>query len=393
MTHGSSGDGVRRPYHYPLDLIRFAAATSVMAFHLAFYTWASAPGSSTANAFRHATSYSVTTPWTWFGWVGVEVFFVISGFVIANSAVGATSGSFLKSRVLRLLPAAWICASITLLVREFGGLERLDALVGPYVASLALWPAGPWIDGVYWSLAVEVTFYALVFGLLRFRAFSLLPQVAWLLVLASGLFIGLSISGLDRSLPGWWMIRGVSEPLLLRHGAFFALGVWIWMSSERRLRPSDALGVAAAAAIGCAEIWMRGQALQDREALAAAGQPLILPILLWLSAVTVLAFVTRAPERFTPRSAVVRRGLRWMGLATYPLYLTHNDVGATMMRLLVQAGAPKWAALAVAVMTVVSIAFAVALVFEPRVRQILRRLIELAAARGRTGAGAVASAP
>jgi len=59
----------------------------------------------------------------------------------------------------------------------------------------------------------------------------------------------------------------------------------------------------------------------------------------------------------------------------------------------VQAGAPKWAALAVAVMTVVSIAFAVALVFEPRVRQILRRLIELAAARGRTGAGAVASAP
>ena len=47
--------------------------------------------------------YPSAAPFTWFGWVGVEIFFVISGFVIANSATQSSPGAFRLGRVLRLM--------------------------------------------------------------------------------------------------------------------------------------------------------------------------------------------------------------------------------------------------------------------------------------------------
>ena len=51
-----------------------------------------------------------------FGWIGVQIFFVISGIVIANSAQSATPFRFAVSRFLRLYPAAWIAAAIICLL-------------------------------------------------------------------------------------------------------------------------------------------------------------------------------------------------------------------------------------------------------------------------------------
>ena len=379
-------------YHYTIDIIRFLSASSVAAFHLLFYSWASGPASSTAHAFQGAASFESATPWTWFGWIGVEVFFVISGFVIANSAVGVSSGAFLKSRALRLLPAAWICATITFAVRDAGGVDTLAGLIGPYLSSLSLFPAGPWIDGVYWSLAVEITFYALVFGLLRFGALRLLPALAWGLTLANGTFFFLGATGLYWRVPGWFQISAAAEPLLLRHGALFAIGIWMWLSSKRRLPLSGALGLCLAVPVAWFEIWGRGAALQTGEAPAAAGQPLVLPILIWTALTVLLFVVTRQPARFTPRSETVRTWLRRMGLATYPLYLLHNDVGVTLVRTMVLAGAPKWLALALAVLIVLGLVFGVALVLEPRLRRALRRAIERVT-EGRASSPRAAVAP
>src|SRR5258706_15154943 len=55
--------------------------------------------------------YPSAAPFTWFGWGGVEIFFVISGFVIANSASRSSPTEFLLGRALRLYPAVWVCAT------------------------------------------------------------------------------------------------------------------------------------------------------------------------------------------------------------------------------------------------------------------------------------------
>jgi peptidoglycan/LPS O-acetylase OafA/YrhL len=90
--------------HFPLlDPLRFGAALSVAVFHQMFWSWAwSSIG--VPPAFEHYVAADVlfpsAAPFTWFGWVGVEIFFVISGFVIANSASKSSPIEFLLGRAL-----------------------------------------------------------------------------------------------------------------------------------------------------------------------------------------------------------------------------------------------------------------------------------------------------
>ncbi|WP_368735457.1 acyltransferase family protein, partial [Klebsiella aerogenes] len=87
-----------------------------------------------------------------FGWVGVEIFFVISGFVIANSATKSSPAEFLLGRALRLYPAVWVCATATLLVLVLLGHRPVSDFIVPYIHAMTLVPKGvigEWLDGVY----------------------------------------------------------------------------------------------------------------------------------------------------------------------------------------------------------------------------------------------------
>ena len=70
---------------------------SVAVFHLMFWSWAWS-SVNVPPGFEHYVAADVrfpsAAPFTWFGWVGVEIFFVISGFVIANSASKSSATEF-----------------------------------------------------------------------------------------------------------------------------------------------------------------------------------------------------------------------------------------------------------------------------------------------------------
>src|ERR1700760_4093119 len=121
--------------HFPLlDPLRSPAALGVAVFHLTFWSWAWA-STGTAPGFEHYVSaglhFESAAPFTWFGWVGVEIFFVISGFVIANSASNASAKEFLFGRVLRLYPAVWICSTLTFMVLLLFASGSASEFVGP----------------------------------------------------------------------------------------------------------------------------------------------------------------------------------------------------------------------------------------------------------------------
>ncbi len=146
-----------------LDGLRLIAALMVCLYHF------SAKDGPTARSWGQSpgTLFPTLSGFGTYGYLGVQVFFVISGFVICMSGWGKTLGHFFRSRVSRLYPAYWVAlviitaAAIALPVvvrplRPDEFLLNFTMLQQPMGAHRVL--------GVCWTLWVELKFY-LLFGL------------------------------------------------------------------------------------------------------------------------------------------------------------------------------------------------------------------------------------
>lgn len=205
-----------------IDLLRILSAVAVVLFH---YTFAGNAGGGITN-LEYPELGSVFK----YGYLGVELFFMISGFVILMTAESASLKSFAISRFTRIFPALWVCASLTfacsLLFQDTH--PELNPSLGTYASSLLLLNrlvGTPLLDGSYWSLFYELQFYAIIgiflaLGQLRrYPAFLLVWLVLSVAVLVrpqgvvtslfmtdySGFFIGGSLAYLihKRNYPKW----------------------------------------------------------------------------------------------------------------------------------------------------------------------------------------------
>ena len=147
-----------------IDLLRFIAALSVVFFHYAFR------GHAADNMCN--MSLPLLASLAKYGYLGVDLFFMVSGFVILLSAHGGILKKFVVSRIIRLYPAFWICCSLTFIVTIIHGDIRYSASLSQYLANMSLlsgFMGIPSIDGAYWSLFIEIKFYVLVACLLFVR--------------------------------------------------------------------------------------------------------------------------------------------------------------------------------------------------------------------------------
>lgn len=93
------------------------------------------------------------------GRMGVLLFFIISGYCIANSILRPQAkpvAAFVVNRVARIYPAYWL--SLLGVIIVFGALSPSDLLINALLLQTFL--HRPDIMGIYWTLAVELTFYA-----------------------------------------------------------------------------------------------------------------------------------------------------------------------------------------------------------------------------------------
>lgn len=139
-----------------------------------------------------------------FGWLGVEIFFVISGFILPYSLwragyrlSPANFGRFVLKRVIRLDPPyfASIALSLVLLYAAarapgFSGTPfHLDPMqLGLHVGYLNGIAGVPWLNPVYWTLAIEFQFYlltALILPLLASRSWMTRSVTVGLMLAAS----------------------------------------------------------------------------------------------------------------------------------------------------------------------------------------------------------------
>ncbi|WFL75955.1 acyltransferase [Altererythrobacter arenosus] len=315
-------------YFWTLDLIRFGSAVLVVLFHISAYGGASPAWPAPAAE----APLSALQPIAWMGWVGVQIFFVLSGFVIAASARNCNASTFLKKRAIRLMPALWISASIALLVRVLWG-ESLGELGLAFLRTIVLSPKGPYIDGVVWTLAVEAIFYVATTLVISFSSLiggidRALSKFAFALGLASAAFTIVHLAA-ETNLGGFGEIVP-SESLswfgfdvsLLRHGVFFALGILLFQAIDNGIGRRTSLAVWALCAACSLQILIK----------AGLSFAALVPIACWALATVMIYLGAKHGHRLIKRD--VRPIMRPIGLMTYPLYLNHFVLGQALLPIL-----------------------------------------------------------
>ena len=349
-----------------IDVARFCAALAVMAYH--YGSVAPLLAKAPVQLFDPTLSLPAAgARWTWCGWVGVQIFFVISGYVIALSAEGAAAGTFLRRRVLRLVPAAWICSSLTAVVLLAGTGFPPSIVLERWGSAMLFIPCTDPIDGSYWTLGLETAFYLLCALALRGRAISVERLGIGLGALSVGFWVVQTAMPMSQTTLDSTLVRLT----LLPHGCFFGLGVILY---AMRSRPGDIALRGLAVAFFATGAWqILDQAHAQTWTPTAFFYPW-LPVALFALGVAV---VSRADAlQATLGRALPSGTLALLGLATYPLYLLHQTIGSALIAVLAGHGVPAAAALWATGATMIALALLVTQWPEPALRRWLaERLI------------------
>lgn len=207
-VHRAAPATTRKPrFFVGIQVLRGIAAMLVVAYHLV------------DAELVHGRGVQLMDGLARFGFAGVDIFFVISGFVMTTIATGryaspAAAGQFLLRRAIRILPLYWIYTSVIVAILLLAP-HALDAMYRDksVLASYLLWPQeGRPLLQVGWTLIYEGFFYLMMAGAIAF-----VPQRAvggYLLAWAGGLlwlqFIPVTTPwlGVVASPMGWEFIVG-----------------------------------------------------------------------------------------------------------------------------------------------------------------------------------------
>jgi peptidoglycan/LPS O-acetylase OafA/YrhL len=230
-----------------------------------------------------------------------------------------------------------------------------------YVLNLGMFPSwlrAEYVDGAYWTLEAELTFYLFVAGYLLFLQHRV--RIEWLLL--AWLIVVLPFTPNDWG-PGRLrlLILADTAPYFIGGCLFYR----IWRDGWTQLRA----GILVAALILAAVV-----AGKDASAASAEFGTVISPVI--AAAVASFGFVVFAALCLHP--AWFRIGgprATQLGGLTYPLYLVHQYVGYVVIGATAPAWGP-WVALIVAVATVLSLAYAIHFLVERRYNARFRRWLE-----------------
>lgn len=284
-----------------LDLLRFLAAIAVVFFHYAFRGY--------AGDDLTTMHYPALEPVAQYGFLGVHLFFMISGFVILMTAGDGSIKRFIASRASRLLPAFWVCCTITFFVTLAIGGDRFTATWPQYLVNLVTLGGGfgadP-IDGAYWSLGAELRFYRLVGILLIIGQIHRAER--WLYVWLIGTVL--------VELFPFIKLKGF---LVTDYAGFFIAGAACFLI---RAYGSSRSRIALVCAAWALSLYHEFQLLPHfSENFGKPLNPAVVAAVMTSFFVVMLVLALRRTPILTSSRWV------WFGAVSYPLYLIHQNVG------------------------------------------------------------------
>ncbi len=288
-----------------LDLLRVVALGFVILFHYLF--------SSISKGGVDSVSLSSFASIAKYGYLGVELFFMISGFVILYST-NRTAGQFVKRRFLRLFPMFWMAIILIYLTTLLPVWERPAPPFSKFLWNLTMIPTAfgqTRLDAAHWFLVRELQFYLVVAFVLAIGKGKLLPKIfpVWAFVICIWNLLNLP----DFNI---WYFSGYFS--LITGGAIiYSIREWGW-------NPLRAIGLLSAY-VGAIDT--RNSiipVIEDRRNTDYSGAVISIVV----TGIFLLMLLTLVKN-------ISQFKISWIGFAgvmTYPLYLIHCRIGLTIVQ-------------------------------------------------------------
>ena len=282
-----------------LDALRGIAALSVVLFHLTDTRELKDLG----RIFR-------------FGVTGVNLFFIISGFVIFLTLNNTSSWKdFVFSRFTRLYPTYWTCLSITALLTIVNAyITHKSVWFTPidYLANLTMFQQLfriPDLDGPYWTLIIELLFYIcmlILYTTKKLGKIELIGMIALVLILLYSLFIANTYKSLN-------IYFALYFPLVYHFPLFYA-GILFYKIKFERINAFRIFAIIACYFVTCMLFYNGGRA---RVYISQFEYEIVLLIYFSIWFAYVKGFL----------GFIVNRVTVFLGSISYSLYLIHQFLG------------------------------------------------------------------
>lgn len=289
---------------YEIDLYRFIAAVLVVIFHYTF-----------VGHMLHMTpaiDVGAVDTMTRYFYLGINFFFVISGFVILMSVRDKQPKRFLWSRFTRLYPAYWFGVIATTLVILLAQQEFFSVSWTQFFANLTMWQSGfgiGHIDPPYWTLWIEWQFYLLILAL---SALGALRHIQHLIGLSLIVCLGVLLTDQHiyftvwtNAFPHWW--------------GYFAIGCLLFLLYRDGMNAYRALLSALALAFVVEQNLVFANLMESWYGVDFSAIAIVCINLAFLLLFCGTIWWQQHPLR--------KAGFIVLGGISYPLYIIHQNIG------------------------------------------------------------------
>lgn len=346
------------------NTLRGMAALCVLISHYTFVFWTSreavaglihGPTLPDQFAFPNYLRWlHLTVPQFNWGAFGVALFFLVSGFVIPFSLRSATWKSFLVGRFFRIVPLYMVGFSVTLMAIWLVGRHfdmpwpfSISHVLAHYVPGLRDIFLLPSIDGIVWTLEIEIKFYLIcALAIVGLRRGS-----KWIFVIPAAL--GACEFYIDGNMAAWAVVSpsmhtfGLIVQIPIPFLIFMFIGVAFHYLHNGWLKGEVALFL-----VGSLFLLFAATLVGAMPQLGASA---------WTYgfAVVVFAFAASFPQLFPSRAVG-----DFFADISYPLYVIHGVAGYAALRVLLDLGMKAWVSLAVVSVGAVGLAWILHVIVE-----------------------------
>jgi peptidoglycan/LPS O-acetylase OafA/YrhL len=276
-----------------LDAFRGIAVMAVVIFH---YT------TRYEELFSHKDQNFLQFP---LGLYGVHLFFIISGFAIYMTLSNSNSiRDFMVKRIIRLYPAYIIAVILTFSLTHIFQLKGRTTSITDGILNLTMLqgfiPGIANVDGVYWSLKVEITFYVLIGLLLTIKLLKKIEYISIVWLLACSV-----VSLFGSWIPGSNMIKTLLIPAYCN---LFIAGIMFYRLKQK-LASTNCHVV-----IGLCLLYQ-----YTFNSVISGTIVLLFFSLFYLIIYDKMKFISIKP-------------LKFLGFISYSLYLVHQNIGYLIIR-------------------------------------------------------------